>query len=127
MCMRGKGSTTRLGVHKCSEIQLLDVETIGTVCRRKEQKRGWARRDRLREQHMDLRLFGRRLRAARTACGYEEAASFAADLNVPTADYLEIEDGKREPDLHFVEDTARLTGRTIDFLVLGRGPSKSPA
>lgn len=74
---------------------------------------------------MDLRQFGRRLRAARVTCGYEEAASFAADLAVDLAHYLQIEDGKREPELHFVEDVARLTGRSLDFLVLGRGPAVS--
>lgn len=72
---------------------------------------------------MDLRLFGRRVRAARMACGYDQPGAFAAELNVPMKQYLAIEDGKRPPDVDFLEDVARLTGRSLDFLVMGRGPA----
>lgn len=75
---------------------------------------------------MDVRQVGRRLRAARIACGYEQAENFAADLNVASKDYVLIEDGKREPDISLMEDVARLTGRSLDFLILGRGPSRIP-
>jgi transcriptional regulator with XRE-family HTH domain len=72
---------------------------------------------------MDARLFGRRLRAARIATGFERPEDFASVLRVEIALYLRLEAGTFVPadlDLGILEDISRLTGHTLDFFVMGR-------
>lgn len=71
-----------------------------------------------------MRNFGRRLRAARITAGYEEAADFAADLSIDAPRYRKYERGESMPPLDVLEDIARVTERSLDWLLLGQMPRK---
>ena len=63
-------------------------------------------------------LFGRRLRASRVAIGFGVGA-FAAELGLSSEDYEKIENGNMQPDLDTLICIAKLTDRSLDFLIAG--------
>jgi transcriptional regulator with XRE-family HTH domain len=71
-----------------------------------------------------MHQFGRRLRAARITAGYEEATDFASDLGIEAPRYRKYERGSSMPPLDVLEAITKLTGRTLDWLLLGRMPDK---
>lgn len=64
--------------------------------------------------------FGRRIRAARIAAGYQDATVFATDIGVEGKDYAKVEESDRELDYDALRRAARLTNKSIDFLLTGR-------
>lgn len=70
-----------------------------------------------------MQAFGRRLRATRITAGYEEAADFAADLGIGAPRYRKYERGESVPPLDVLESIVRTTGRSLDWLLLGRQDS----
>ena len=73
-----------------------------------------------------MRDFGKRLRAARITAGWEEAADFAADLGVEAPRYRRYERGHALPPIDLLADISRLTGATLDHLLMGRKPRSKP-
>ncbi len=67
-----------------------------------------------------MRLFGRRLRAARIATGFDHAGDFAEALGIPQDRYDQIEGGEVDPSIHELRTIGMVTGKSIDFLVTGR-------
>lgn len=67
-----------------------------------------------------LQQFGRRLRAARLTAGYEEASDFAHDLGIEAPRYRKYERGQSFPPLDVLHDINRITGRSLDWLLLGQ-------
>lgn len=67
-----------------------------------------------------MRAFGRRLRAARITAGYEDAAEFAADLGIEAPRYRKWERGQSFVPLPYLIEISALTGRSSDWLLLGR-------
>lgn len=67
-----------------------------------------------------MQQFGRRLRAARITAGYEEAADFAADLGIEAPRYRKYERGESVPPLDVLEGINTMTGRSLDWLLLGK-------
>lgn len=69
-----------------------------------------------------MQQFGRRLRAARITAGYEDAIDFANDLGIDAPRYRKYERGNSMPPLDVLQDIARMTGRSLDWLLLGQMP-----
>lgn len=69
-----------------------------------------------------MRDFGKRLRAARISAGYETAADFARDLGIEVARYRKYERGDAMPPVDILGTISSLTGKSLDFLILGRFP-----
>lgn len=67
-----------------------------------------------------MQQFGRRLRAARITAGYEEAADFATDLGIEAPRYRKYERGESVPPLDVLEGINTMTGRSLDWLLLGK-------
>lgn len=76
---------------------------------------------------MRMVLFGRRLRAARIATGFEVAEDFAHALGIDAARYAQFEAGEADPTITELRSIGMVTGRSIDFLVTGRLPGESLA
>lgn len=66
----------------------------------------------------DQVLFGRRLRAARVATGFD-LSHFAEELGIPVQEYEKIEQGTQAPALDDLVYAARITGKSLDFLLTG--------
>lgn len=64
---------------------------------------------------------GRRLRVARKTCGFSIDA-FARELEIEPGAYRGYEEGAAEPDLSTLVYVARLSGRSTDWLLTGKGP-----
>lgn len=75
-----------------------------------------------RERRVDrlMKAFGRRLRAARITSGYEEAADFAEELGISSPRYRKYERGESMPPLDVLEDIARITERSLDWILSGQ-------
>ena len=71
-----------------------------------------------------LKAFGNRLKASRIAAGYEDARAFAADVGVKDGTYRKYERGEAFPVISTLEICAKLTGKTLDFLILGIAPDR---
>lgn len=71
-----------------------------------------------------VRDFGRRLRAARITAGYESANAFCRDLGVDGTRYRRYERGETLPPLDVLEGIVKLTGSSLDWLQLGKGPAR---
>lgn len=56
--------------------------------------------------------------------GYESAADFAADIGVEAPTYRAYERGESLPPIDVLERICDVTGMTLDFLLLGRQPSR---
>lgn len=69
--------------------------------------------------------FGVRLRAVRIAAGYPSSAQFAACLGVNVPRYRKYERGESLPPPDVLEKIVDLTGKTLDFLILGRIAAKA--
>lgn len=69
-----------------------------------------------------MRDFGRRLRAARLATGYVDAADFAADLGVQPPRYRKYERGESMPPPALLDAIVHMTGQSLDWLILGNSP-----
>lgn len=67
-----------------------------------------------------MRAFGMRLRAARITAGYVSAADFSSDLGIDEYRYRKYERGESVPPLDVLESISKITGRSLDFLLLGR-------
>lgn len=63
--------------------------------------------------------FGRRLRACRIAAGYAKAAHLAKDLHISEIRYRKYERGAAVPPLDVLARIKNLTGKDLDFLLLG--------
>lgn len=68
--------------------------------------------------------FSRRLRVVRVSSGFSEATDFAEALNMCPERYQRIESGQDMASPDELEMISRATGKTIDFLVTGRGSSE---
>lgn len=66
-----------------------------------------------------MHQWGTRLRAVRIANGYETAVDFAAELGIDPPTYRKYERGDAMAPLATLEQIRRLTGKTLDFLLLG--------
>jgi transcriptional regulator with XRE-family HTH domain len=64
-------------------------------------------------------LLGRRLRASRLSLGFE-AEHFADELGLSTETYTRIEQGEMAPPLNALIYAAKITGKSLDFLLTGR-------
>lgn len=64
-------------------------------------------------------MFSRRLRASRVAIGFDTPEDFARVALIEERRYEKIEAGKQMPDPDELTVIARLTGRTLDFLIAG--------
>ncbi len=71
-----------------------------------------------------MRDFGRRLRAARIAAGYEDAADLARDLGIEEATYRKYERGGALPRVDVLECIVQTTGKSLDWLLLGAAQSR---
>jgi transcriptional regulator with XRE-family HTH domain len=69
-------------------------------------------------------LLGRRLRASRLVLGFD-AQNFAEELGLMPEVYARIELGKKEPPLGALIRAAKITGKSLDFLLTGRSFSKA--
>lgn len=67
--------------------------------------------------------FGKRLRAVRIASGYESAAEFAKDLGIGPIRYGHYERGRNFPPIDILASISKLTGKSLDFLLLGSSPA----
>lgn len=63
--------------------------------------------------------FARRLAAAREAAGYSTMRDFSAALGVAEARYRRWEAAETEPDLAHLAKIARVSGISLDTLVMG--------
>ena len=72
-----------------------------------------------------MRDFGRRLRAARVTSGYMEAADFARDLGIEAPRYRKYERGESVPPLNVLYGIVKITGRRLDWLLLGQNPDRT--
>ena len=70
-------------------------------------------------------MFARRLRASRVAAGFEDLSEFAKAIGIPPKRYGKFEDGKKMPEPDELELIARITQRTIEFLVTGRNKNRA--
>jgi transcriptional regulator with XRE-family HTH domain len=64
-------------------------------------------------------MLGRRLRSARASLGFDVDA-FAEELGLSPETYKRIEEGKVAPDLKTLVLAAKITGKSLDFLLTGR-------
>lgn len=64
-------------------------------------------------------LLGRRLRASRLSLGFD-ADNFAEELGMTPDAYEQVELGEKEPGLIALVHAAKITGKSLDFLVTGR-------
>jgi transcriptional regulator with XRE-family HTH domain len=69
-----------------------------------------------------MREFGIRLRAARISAGYESAEDLAADVGSEPHRYRKYERGEAFPPLDILELLSVQTGKSLDFLILGKSP-----
>jgi transcriptional regulator with XRE-family HTH domain len=60
-----------------------------------------------------------RLRAARLAAGFSDPAVFAKFVHIKPTRYKAIEAGKEAPTLDELSLIARITNKTLDFIVRG--------
>jgi transcriptional regulator with XRE-family HTH domain len=60
-----------------------------------------------------------RLRAARLAAGFSDPTVFAAFVRIKPKRYKSIEEGKVAPTLDELSFIARITNKTLDFIVRG--------
>lgn len=72
-----------------------------------------------------MRDFGRRLRAARITAGYDHASEMAKDLGVEPPAYRKYERGQSVPPLDVLAMIHDITGRSLDWLLLGEMPDSS--
>lgn len=70
-----------------------------------------------------MRDFGTRLRASRITSGYESAQVFASDLAIDAQRYRKYERGESIPPLEVLEQIVKLTGKSLDWLLLGNRPA----
>jgi len=63
--------------------------------------------------------FAVRLHAARVAAGYATMRDFAAAIGVEEARYRRWEAAETEPDILHLQKIARITGASLDSLLLG--------
>lgn len=70
---------------------------------------------------LSRRLIGRRFRVARLSLGFGED-EFAHEVGLAPDAYRDIERGDAVPDLETLTFAARITGKSIDFLLTGRSP-----
>lgn len=73
-----------------------------------------------------MRNFGNRLRAVRIARGYQTAEEMAQALKIEGPRYRSWERGGSIPHLDLLEDVRKLTGVSLDFLLLGITDPPSP-
>lgn len=64
-------------------------------------------------------MLGRRLRAARRALCFDQEG-FAAELGLSLDNYVQIEQGRAEPDLTTIAYAAEITGKSPCFFLQGR-------
>jgi len=70
--------------------------------------------------------FGRRLRAARIAAGYESAAAAASVIGLDEVRYRAYERGARVPALAALLAIQRTLGISLDWLLVGTGEIRKP-
>ena len=63
--------------------------------------------------------FGRRLKTARRMIGFSRQ-DMANELVVPAAEYSHLEDGGLSPDLETLEVIAKVTGKSLHWMITGR-------
>lgn len=71
------------------------------------------------------RLLAKRLRAARLSCGFQDVRAFADALDMPAERYERFEEGLEEPGYDDLAHIAKITGKTLDFLITGAGRAAS--
>lgn len=75
--------------------------------------------------HKMMRAFGRRLRAARITAGYEKASEMAEKLGITSPRYRKYERGQSLPPVDILAGIVATTGRSSDWLLLGKMPKRS--
>lgn len=70
-----------------------------------------------------MKDFGKRLRAARIMCGYEQSSDdFAKEFGIKGQAYRKYERGESQPPFDFLAQLPTITGKTLDWFLLGTSP-----
>lgn len=82
--------------------------------------------DCLSSRHRDrmMAAWGRRLAASRLAAGFETAADMAREVKMEANAYRKYERGEAMAPIDMLELICKLTGKSLDFLLLGK-PDRS--
>lgn len=65
--------------------------------------------------------FAKRLQAARIAAGYEDHKKFAGAIGVASPTYGRWERAETEPNIYYLSRIAEATGKSLDWLLTGKG------